>query len=743
MAVVQGLTTSVALNIAAPTDNAPLPANAITVLSLPTQGDITTGGRILQVGDTLTVAELGSLVWDATGLAPANYGSFSYSVQDADGNASADRNAGTFEIEAQIVTLAVVQREINLGSFTNGYTITPRTAGGGISGSNVDFGAALAVASDTVFGSVEGGGTRDLVIGAPGHSNGAGALFGTDLSGATTGNSVITGDNRIVTGAAGQRLGTSVAVGPIDGFGAANNPEIIVGAPGTSSGAGAVYILSGASSGNPNGGGTVAISTSSFNGTNGAVINGVAGSGLGSSVAYLGNIGGVNTGPELFLNAPGADSFFSFAGNAPGAANNTDGNVAPVSVSVTDAGVGYVIDGGSYAGTNPVEGLKNIANPPTTTTGVGYSLGTASAGGFTAATYGTIGQTTTNITSIRLDALVLGNSTTNQVVIVGGVGDIATTAQPGVSGDELNAPLVLSTGNAADALGASTALVNALGFVRDQSNGQTISDSLALRDLLIGAPGRDSTANGTDNVGAAFLVMGGGEVFSASGSFSLDNTATDARIVEIRNNIAGSGFGTVVADIGDYNGDDIGDFAIGAPGQNGGNGAVYVVFGRAFEVNWFGDVVGETRSTLVLDASNLGTEYIRLDGTSGARAGAAILGLGDINNDGRDDFAIGAPDGGAGANGTVHVIFGTPIAQVADPRDVAQNGAPPPQFSASVSVFDADGQVDALLAATLGEGAQAPLDAGVFAPEFGADFDKAQLLAFAPLHADGMVLHIA
>ncbi len=754
LAAVQGLTTSVALNIAAPTDNAPLPANAITVLSLPTQGDITTGGRILQVGDTLTVAELGSLVWDATGLAPNNYGSFSYSVLDADGNASADRNAGTFEIEAQIVTLAVVQREINLGSFTNGYTITPSTAGGGIgSFTNVDFGAALAVASDTVFGSVEGGGTRDLVIGAPGHSNGAGALFGTDLSGLTTGNGVITGGNRIVTGAAGQRLGTSVAVGPIDGFRNPNNPELIVGAPGANSAAGAVYILSGELTEPPVDGvndtittpgnitGTVAIPNSALNGTNVALISGTAGSGLGSTVAYLGNIGGVNSGPELFLNAPGADSFFSFAGNAPGAANNTDGRVAPISVSVTDAGVGYVIDGGSYAGTNPVEGLKNIANPPTTTTGVGYSLGTASAGGFTAASYGTIGQSISNIADIRLDALVLGNSTTNQVVIVGGVGDIATTAQPGVSGDELNAPLVLSTGNAADALGASTALVNALGFVRDQAN--IIPDSPALRDLLIGAPGRDSTANGTDNVGAAFLLMGGGEVFSLSGSFSLDNTATNARIVEIRNNIAGSGFGTVVADIGDYNGDDIGDFAIGAPGQNGGNGAVYVVFGRAFEDNWFGDVAGQNRTTLVLDASNLGTEYIRLDGTSGARAGAAILGLGDINNDGRDDIAIGAPDGGTNANGIVHVIFGTPIAQVADPRAGAQNGAPPPQFSAAVSVFDADGQVDALLAATLGEGAQAPLDAGVFAPEFDGEFDKAQLLAFAPLHADGMVLHIA
>lgn len=734
LAAVQGLTTSVALNIAAPTDSAPLPDEAITVLALPTAGIITVGagGRVLDIGDTISVAELTSLVWDATGLNPGSYGSFRYSVQDADGNFSADSDPVTEDVsEAQIVTLAVVQREINLGTLSgiSGYTITPSTGGGGIgSSTNVDFGAALAVASNTVLGSVEGGSNRDLVIGAPGHNNGAGALFGTDLTGATTGSAVTSGGNRIVTGSTGQRLGTSVAVGPIDGFVNPNNPEIVVGAPGANSGAGAVYILGGASSGNPVGGGTVTINTSTFDGTNGAVINGVAGSGLGSSVAYLGNIGG-GTGPELFLNAPGADSFFSFNGNAPGAANNTNGNTAPIRVSVTDAGVGYVIDGGSYAGTNAVEGLKNISNPRTTTTGVGYSLGTANAGGFNAADFGGLGEQLSGVSTIP--ALVLGNGATNQVVVLIQVGTVTTTAQPGVSGDELNAPFVLTTNAAADGFGTALAFVDSFGYRLNNATIDVASD--AFNDLLVGAPGRD-TSGSNDNVGAAFLILGSSQALGDA-SFSVDDTTANASIVEIRNNIAGSGFGTVVADIGDYNGDNIGDFAIGAPGQNGGNGAVYVVFGKAFEDDWFDG--NANRATLVLDSSNLGTDYIRLDGTSGSRAGAAILGLGDINNDGRDDFAIGAPDGGAGANGIVHVIFGAPIAQVQDPN-LAQNAAPGPQFSASVSIIDADGGVDAVLAAAVGPAdAPAALDPGAF----GDSFDKA--LPLTTFHNDGMVLHIA
>ncbi|QCI79089.1 hypothetical protein E6W36_04370 [Hankyongella ginsenosidimutans] len=180
LAAIEGDTTPLALNIAAPTDNEPLPTDAITILSLPTAGTITVGagGRVLDIGDTISVADLTSLVWNASGLAAGNYGSFSYSVVDSDGNLAADRNIGTPEQEAQIVSLFVAQEVINLGNFTNGFTVNPlsTSSNNGILNSSLpvgtngaDFGAALAVdTSGTTFGSIGGSSTRDLVIGAPG-----------------------------------------------------------------------------------------------------------------------------------------------------------------------------------------------------------------------------------------------------------------------------------------------------------------------------------------------------------------------------------------------------------------------------------------------------------------------------------------------------------------------------------------------------------------------------------------------
>jgi hypothetical protein len=93
-------------------------------------------------------------------------------------------------------------------------------------------------------------------------------------------------------------------------------------------------------------------------------------------------------------------------------------------------------------------------------------------------------------------------------------------------------------------------------------------------------------------------------------------------------------FGAAIAGIGDFDGDGRPDFAVGAPGYQSGNGAVFVFSGRNFSL------------------------LATIPGNTGANFGASIAPLGDVDGDGRPDFAVGAPTeihNGASL-GAVHVI---------------------------------------------------------------------------------------
>lgn len=150
--------------------------------------------------------------------------------------------------------------------------------------------------------------------------------------------------------------------------------------------------------------------------------------------------------------------------------------------------------------------------------------------------------------------------------------------------------------------------------------------------------------------------------------------------------------------ISDYNGDGFDDLAIGAPGES--NGRVYLYFGGSgtgFDVapdavlmqalsTYFGsslasagDVNGDGFADLLVGArvenNNAGTAYLYLGGagrfettldgifrgTSGSYFGWSLAGAGDLNGDGVQDFAIGAPtDFSHGAPlGSVSIYFGS------------------------------------------------------------------------------------
>jgi hypothetical protein len=111
----------------------------------------------------------------------------------------------------------------------------------------------------------------------------------------------------------------------------------------------------------------------------------------------------------------------------------------------------------------------------------------------------------------------------------------------------------------------------------------------------------------------------------------------------------GDGSRATVAELGDVNGDGIGDYAVGLPNANGGSGVVYVFLGHAGALS------------PVPTALDLGAASFTITGHGGEMLGFAIAGD-DVNGDGLDDIAIGAPAAGTPSKadgGAVYVAFGS------------------------------------------------------------------------------------
>jgi hypothetical protein len=116
---------------------------------------------------------------------------------------------------------------------------------------------------------------------------------------------------------------------------------------------------------------------------------------------------------------------------------------------------------------------------------------------------------------------------------------------------------------------------------------------------------------------------------------------------------AGNGSLSTVAELGDVNGDGIGDYAIGMPSADVGSsadaGMVYVFLGRAGQL-------APTPTSLALSQA-----AFTITGHAGEMLGYKVVGD-DVNADGLADIAIGAPMAGApskSGGGAVYVVFGS------------------------------------------------------------------------------------
>jgi|GEM_PF-4626402 len=114
------------------------------------------------------------------------------------------------------------------------------------------------------------------------------------------------------------------------------------------------------------------------------------------------------------------------------------------------------------------------------------------------------------------------------------------------------------------------------------------------------------------------------------------------------------GLGSSISHAGDFTGDGVEDFILGAPGYSSGRGRAVVIHGAAQEANGLENL--ESINLTLGDPAEGVTSILGDDVSKGA--GVSVSTAGDVNGDGAGDVILGAVEGGA--EGRAYILYGTP-----------------------------------------------------------------------------------
>ncbi len=553
-------------------------------------------------------------------------------------------------------------------------------------------------ASAAGVGDLDGDGTPDIAVGAPGHTVGnaaTGDLYvifmnpdGTVKRTAEVNGTVPNGPSL----SAGDRFGASAAgVGDLDGDG---TPDIAVGAPGPvpCDCTGAVHVLFL----NPDG--TVKL-TATVDGQTPNVPSLSAGDRFGASAAGVGDLDGDGT-VDIAVGTFGNDTMYVIFMNPDGTVKRTaeiaGGDIAPPSYvnhffgqsiagigdldgdGVADAAVGApghsrdnVFTGEAYIMFMNADGTVKRVTVIDGTTPSGPVLGPADRFGASAAGVGDLDGDGTPDIAVGAPGHLLRGTTTGDLYVIFMNPDGTVKRTAGVDGQTPNGPPL----SAGDRFGASVAGVGDL-------------DGDGTPDIAVGAPGSILGSAATGDLYVIFMNPDGTVKRTAEVNGTVPNGPSLA---------GGDVFGQSVSGLGDLDGDGTPDIAVGAPGRVLGS----AVSGDAFVLLMNPD--GTVKLTAGVDGQTPNGPPL----SAGDRFGSSVAGVGDLDGDGTPDIAVGAPGPvTCDCTGAVHVLFLNPdgtVKRTATVDGQTPNGPPlsaGDSFGTSVaSIGDLDGDGDADLAA--------------------------------------------
>jgi len=291
--------------------------------------------------------------------------------------------------------------------------------------------------------------------------------------------------------------------------------------------------------------------------------------------------------------------------------------------------VGYSVGAGDWNGDGtrdlvigaPGSGSRGVAylveGPPTS--GFLSTLGQSWSGGSRGSDFGTAVTGVGDVDGDGYDDLLVG----------------ANTAA-GMSSSAGAAYLVTSGGTGTSDLGSVGVMLG--GSYNNDEAGYAVAgagdvDGDGLADLLVGAPTADK---GGSSSGEAYLVL-------APVESTFDLSSADAVLVGVSSNDRA---GHSVDTAGDIDGDGLPDLLIGAlygTGSSNDSGAAYAVSGL---------------TTGQLDLSSA-TAVLGGDQRND-QAGSCVAGLGDVDGDGWDDVAVGAPGSATAgsSSGVAYIVYG-------------------------------------------------------------------------------------